>query len=93
MQDEGGLGTDGGTATKNLLIALFIDFTVLANYGVHTLRDVDSGRLTIGIEDDDDVTPVIAASIVLQAEGDDASGGIKELQVLAHQMGIAETEG
>ena len=45
------------------------------------------------IEDDNDVTPVVAAGIVLQAEGDDTSGGIEEFQVLAYQMGIAETEG
>ena len=48
--------------------------------------------LTVGIEDDNDVTPVVAAGIVLQTESHHACRGIEKLQMLSHQMSVAEAE-
>ena len=71
MQDEGRLWIDRRAAAKNLLGRVLIDFTILAGHGVHGLGDVDGHNLALGIEDNDDVTPVVTSCIVLQHKSDD----------------------
>ena len=79
MQDKRRLRIDRRTTTKNLLGRVFIDFTILTDYGVHTLGNVDRHYLTFRIEDNNDVAPVVTSGIVLQYKGDDTRRRIEEL--------------
>ena len=65
----------------------------MADNRVAAIRDIDLRCGLVGVEDHDDVAPVITACVVLQTVGDGACWGIKELQVLAYEIGIAQTEG
>ena len=78
---------------KDLVGGLLVDLSVLTDDGVGGLGDGDLLGLALGVEDDDDVTPVITPCIVLQAESYDTGGCLQELQVLAYEVGIAQTEG
>ena len=60
----------------DLVGGLLVDLSVLTDDGVGGLGDGYLLCLARGVEDDDDVTPVVTSCIVLQAEGDDTGGGI-----------------
>ena len=92
VHNQGRLGMDCDLSGIDLVGGLLVDLSVLTDDGVGGLGDGYLLCLARGVEDDDDVTPVVTSCIVLQAEGDNALGGIKEFQVLAHKMGIAQTE-
>ena len=72
---------------------MFVDDAVAAYHGVVTFGDKHLGRRLAGIENDNNVTPFIATSVVLQTVGYGALRGIDKLQVLAHKVGIAQAEG
>ena len=93
MDDQGGLGIDDGLGALEGAEALLVDLAVAADDGVGAFGDGDLLIGLAGIEDDDDVAPVVTACIVLQAVGDEAFGHVEELEVLAHEIGIAKTEG
>ena len=93
MDDQGGLGIDDGLGALEGAEALLVDLAVAADDGVGAFGDGDLLIGLAGIEDDDDVAPVVAACIVLQAVGDKAFGHVEELEMLAHEIGIAKTEG
>ena len=93
VHDERRLRTDIDTTSEGLAGGLLIDLAILTDNGVHGLGNGYLLRLTRGVEDDDDVAPIVATCIVLQAEGYDTLGGIEEFEVLAHQVGIAQAEG
>ena len=57
------------------------------------LGDGNLHRLLVGIEDNDDVPPVVTPRIVLQAIGHHTFRRIEEAQMLTHQVGIPQTEG
>ena len=89
MQDERRLRINCRTAAKDFLGRVFVDNAILTNHGVHALWNVNRHNLTLRIEDDDDVAPVVASGIVLQDESNDTTGSVKELQMFAHQIRIA----
>ena len=93
MQDECRLRIDQGLGTFEGAEAALDDLAVAADDGVAALGDGDLDGGLVGIEDDDDVAPVVAACIAFQTEGDDGLGGLEKLEVLAHEVGIAESEG
>ena len=69
--------------------ALLVDNPVAAYDGIVALGDGYLGIGLVGIEDNDDVAPIIAPSIVLKAIGHRTFWGIEEFEVLAYQVGIA----
>ena len=93
MQDHRRLRSYQSTTTEELIGGSLVDFTILADDGVHGLGEVDGSLLTFGIENDDNVTPVIAACIVLQTEGHHTLRRLEKLQMLPDQMGITQPEG
>ena len=68
---------------------VFIDLPVAGHDGVSPLWDFHQTSGLVGIKDDDDILPVIATGMVLQSEGHHAFLRGEELQVSAHQVGIA----
>ena len=73
--------------------SLFIDDAVTADNGVVAFGNIHLDSLTVGIEDYDDIPPVIPPCIVLQAIGDSPFGTVKILQMLSDEVGAAKTEG
>ena len=73
--------------------ALFVDTAITADDGIVSVGDGHLHIRLVGIEDDDDVAPVVSAGIILQAISHNPLGGIDELQVLAYKVGITQTEG
>ena len=67
--------------------------TIADDDGVAAFGDSDLGGLLVGVENDDDVTPLVASCLILQTIGHHTLGGIEKLQMLAHQVGTAQTEG
>ena len=72
---------------------MLVDTAITADDGIASIGDGHLHIRLVGIEDDDDVTPVISAGIILQAIGHNPCWGIDELQVLAYKVGIAQAEG
>ena len=72
---------------------LLVDLSVAADDGVVTFRNRDLRIGIAGIEDHDDVAPVIATCVVLQTIGQRLYWGVKELQMLPDEIGTAQTEG
>ena len=93
MQNHRRLRCHQSTATEKLGRGSLVNLAILTNNGVYGLGEVDSGLFAISIKDDDDVTPIIATGIILQAEGHHPLGGIEEFKMLSDQMGVAQTEG
>ena len=93
VNDDCGLWVDDGLVALESAKALFIDLTVAAYDGIAALGDGNLDGRLVGIEDDEDVTPVVTAGIVLQTEGYSTLGGLEEFEVLTHEVGIAQTEG
>ena len=99
MQNEGTLGIgDGGGALEGAK-ALLVEGAIAADDGVGAIGDGDLGGLLAGIENDNDVSPRLVLAFTDsarrngEAEGDGASRGVEEGEVLAHEVGRAETEG
>ena len=65
MNDNCWLGGYDSFIALNGSQALFVDLAVAACDGVSAFGDDDFCRCLVGIEDDDDVTPVVSAGIVL----------------------------
>ena len=93
MKNQGGLGANYHLITINIRESLLVNPTVLANDRVPALRYVNRLFLTAAVEDDEDVSPCIAAGMILQTEGDNTFWHVHELQVAAHENGRAKTEG
>lgn len=93
VKNEGRLGRNGDLGAGNCAKALLVDDAIAAHFGIGALGDGDLYGRLVGIEDDDDVTPVIPACIALQTEGNGGLGSLEELQMLPHKIGIAQTEG
>ena len=72
---------------------MFVDTAITADDGIVSVGDSNLHIRLVGIQNHDDVTPVVSACIILQTIGHNTLGGIEELQVLAHEVGITQTEG
>ena len=72
---------------------MFVDTAITADDGIVSVGDSNLHIRLVGIQNHDDVTPVVSACIILQTIGHNPLGGIEELQVLAHELGITQTEG
>ena len=87
MQNQRRLHRDIHLVTTELAQALLVDTSMIADNGILSVGYVNTHLLAIGIEDDDDVTPVVAAGIVLQSEGHHILRSIEKLEMLPHQVG------
>ena len=93
VNDECRLWVDHHLAAVDFAEAILVDLPVAADNGVLAVGDADFSCLAIGIEDDDNVVPRIASSMVLKLETYKAGRRGKELQMVAHKFGFAESEG
>ena len=71
-----------------------IDFSILADYLVGTLRYVDTCRFIFGVQDDGDVLPGVAVGGSVNPESYYVIVlHIQKFQVFVYQFGIAQVEG
>ena len=79
VQYDGRLGTDNSLVACDGGEAVFVDDTIAADDGVATGRNGNLLSLLRSIQDNDDVTPVVAPCIVFQSEGNGTFRCIQEL--------------
>ena len=62
--------------------AIFVDYATAANDGVVTFWDGHLRVSLVGVENHNDVAPVVTACIVLQTIGDDACRGVNVVTLM-----------
>ena len=77
MDDQCRLRIDNDFVAMHLAKAALIDLSIAAHYRVAAFRNRDRLRLAVGIEDDDDVLPCIATSMVFQTKTHETGGIIR----------------
>ena len=93
MKDQSRLRIDDGLVALEVFETLFVDLSIAAYYGVVARWDRNLCLCLVGVEDHDDIPPIITPCIILQAEGHHFLWRLDKLQMLTHQIGITQTEG
>ena len=77
MDDQCRLRIDNDFVAMHLAKTALIDLSIAAHNRVFAFRNRDRLRLAVSIEDDDDVLPCIATSMVFQTAAHETRGIIR----------------
>lgn len=93
MYNQCRLWQDGHLRAMAGAQSLLVDTSVLADNGIGVLRNRDALWSLRGVQDNNDLLPVVYTPQVFQSEGDHLLWALQELQVLTDKVGSAQSEG
>ena len=78
--------------TIHLAQSFLVNLSITAYHLIDTIGDVNRDSLTIGIENHDDIVPLIIGGMTIQSIGHSKCWRREEIQVTLHRISISHTE-